>query len=99
MPKHRLTNVTRLPMKERRRRKCKKERYNRKAHGRHHRVPRQKVSTEHLRTAGRPLAKEKCVEHILENSRNGLSLHIAEKSCEFNGSMQHHLTQRFHRRW
>ena len=78
MPKRWLTNFTRLPMKKRRRRKRKEERDNRKAHGRHHRVLRQKVSTEHLRSAGRPLAKGKSLEHILENSRNGPSLHMAE---------------------
>src|SRR5271166_6601942 len=62
MPKRRLTNFTRLPMKERRRRKRKEESDNRKAHGRHHRVPRQKVSTEHLRACGRPFSKQKFLE-------------------------------------
>jgi hypothetical protein len=48
MPKRRLTNFTRLPPKERKRRKRKKESDNRKAHGSHHPVPRQNVSTDSL---------------------------------------------------
>src|SRR5208337_332429 len=86
MPKRRLTNFTRLPMKERRRRKRKEESDNRKAHGRHHRVPRQRCQLSTCeRVAGRSAKRSFLRSGLWENSiwplRDPLSLHMAEKSA------------------